>query len=207
MIKLSRMLFLVLLLLAPILVQAQTQTISLTSSSFSRTAFNIIPGFETPVYKFKLSGLNTEINGNINGGSGINTTENRIDCCFYGKKFVLWDWAEGRNNFQQTTEPIIINGITYQTMYLRGEIRFMGGTIVPFHLKKKRFQTLKFPVTIRGYIKGSPILGERDDNPLFTASLNMTGTATVTIRPNNYENDPYDFDVVSVKYDLVMPTN
>ena len=206
MLNLSRMLFLVLLLLTPIL--AQAQTISLTSGTVARDGYFINPTAE-PAFKFKFLGANTEINGGLYEGGGLNRTEINTTCCFYGKKFVLADWAEGLNNFRQTSEPITINGITYNTFYFRGEIRFTGGTIVPFHLKKKRIQTLKFPVTTRGYVKGSPILGDRDDNPLFTARLDMTGTATVTIRPNPQSdiNDTRQFIIVSVKYDLVTPTN
>ena len=204
MFNLAKTLFLVLLLLAPCL--AQTQTISLTGGTVARNGY-FINGADPLRFKFKFLGSNTEINGGLYDlGGGLNQTDVLINCCFYGKRFVLSDWAEGQNNFRQTTEPIIVNGTTYNTIYFRGEIRFTGGTTVPFYLKKKRIQTLKFPVTTRGFIRGATTLADRDSNPLFTAPLNMIGMATITIRPND-RNGANGFEILTIKYDLETPTN
>lgn len=205
MLNLSRILFLV--CITAISCLAQAQTTPLTSATFFRHGYFINPTTNDVVFTFKLSGANTEINGGINGFSGINRTDSSADCCFYGKRFVLRDFAVGRNNFQQTSEPIIVNGRTYNTVYFSGEIIFTGGTTVPFYLKKKQNQVLKFPVSTEGYLYGYATLADRNGgSPLFQSSLKMSGTATVIIRRNE-QSVLNRFDIVSVKYDLVTPTN
>ena len=134
MVNFSRILIFILFSAASCL--AQTQTISLTGGTVFRTGYFISPLEELP-FKFKFLGANTEINGGINSAGGLNRTEIDGNCCFYGRRLTIRDSATGRNNFQQTSKPIIVNGVAYNTVYFSGEVTFKGGTVVPFYLKKK----------------------------------------------------------------------
>jgi hypothetical protein len=200
--KIPGTIFLIVLLVVSCL--SQTQSLPFTSLTISRNGYSHLPlsglGF---IFDFRFLGLNTDVNGGFYDTSGINLTEININCCIYGKRLVLSDLVIGRTNFRQENEPVIVNGTAYNTFYYRGAIIFTGSTIVPFNLKKKQTQQLKFQITTTGYIRGYVTFTDyNNENALFSNSLNMNGVATITIRRHDGSDPVNHFDIVNVKYDL-----
>lgn len=160
------------------------------------------PGY---LFHFRFDGPNLTEVGGVVLTSRLNITETSDNCCFYGKRFVVSDFTLGTDNFYQSTELVRIDGVTYPLFYYQGIIRFNGSLLVPFHLKKKAQVTLRVPITVSGYLQGSPIVPRTEMDPLLSVNLfNLKGFAVYIIRPHDsgapgMENH---FDVVSITYEL-----
>jgi hypothetical protein len=139
----------------------------------------------------------------------MNLSEINSNCCFYGRRFNIADFAEGLNNFVQGTDPVTVNGTNYTSFWYRGTIRFNGSAMVPMYFKKKAGPTVKIPIAMTGYIKGYATLADRnaDTNALFNVPFtNLRGIATYTIRGHSTPTPGMEnhFDIVSVSYEVAL---
>lgn len=180
------------------------ETVTFTGGTLTRNGWSHVqPPPDSLTFNFSFPGANSDVNGGLYNSTGLNYTEVNSNCCFYGKRLVLTDSASGSNNFRQASNPVMVNGTSYNPFYYKGSINFTGSVLVPRYLKKKQTQVLKFPVTTTGFIQGFVTVGDRSSgNFLFNTALNMAGVATITIRSHEDFMENH-FDIVSVRYDLI----
>jgi hypothetical protein len=69
--------------------------------------------------------------------------------------------------------PVIVNGISYPTIYYRRKPKFDGKTVkIPYYFAKRKNFEMTFLIKTTRFLSGYLTLSE--DNPIFTATLNLT---------------------------------
>jgi hypothetical protein len=192
------------ILLLTLACPAQTQEVLyFTFGILTRPGSSHVQPTQGYLFHFRFDGPNLTEVGGIVLTSRLNITETDDNCCFYGKRLVISDFTLGTDNFYQGTELVRIDGVTYPAFYYQGIIRFNGSVLVPFHLKKKAQATIRVPITVTGYLQGSPIVPRTEMDPLMSVVLNnLKGFAVYTIRRHDVAGMENHFDIVSVTYEL-----
>jgi hypothetical protein len=159
--------------------------------------------FTTLTGTFRFLADGTDVNGRIQANSGDGVF---LGCTFYGNPCfpggtirVLDDFT-GLNPFRQGTDPVIVNGTTYPTVFYRGRLTLNAGTVrIPHYYAKRK----KIKLTLRASLTGS--IGAYT-NPgfstvLFFVNVNLTGMVTIEMW-RRQDDVARGYDVTSVVYNF-----
>lgn len=158
---------------------------------------------------FRFQNTTSDISGKLSGipSSGIYTLcDFNGTPCAPGQTIKIRDQITGSSGLRQDTSPIIVNGVTFNTVFYFGQVTFDGGTIrVPYYFAKRK----AFKITVKGRLTGS-LLGyptPTSTEPIFGTTLNLAGTVTLVFnRKENGSTSP-TYDLASVTYDFPAPGN
>lgn len=151
---------------------------------------------------FQFRNATSEITGHLSGvpSSGIYTL-----CDFYGtpcapgQTISIRDQITGSSGLRQNEAPIVINGISYQTVFYFGQLTFDGGTIrIPYNVAKRKFFKLTVKGRVTGGITGFP--NPASQEAIFGTTLNLTGTVTLEFRRKENASTAPTYDLTNVTY-------
>jgi hypothetical protein len=164
--------------------------------------------FSTITGTFRFLAGGSDVNGNIQATPSDGVF---LGCtaygnpCFPGGTIRVLDTFTGRNPFRQGTDPVIVNGTTYPTVFYRGELTLNGGTVrIPHYYAKRK----KIKLTLRASLSGSigAYTNPTFSTVLFFVNVNLTGTVTIEMW-RRQKDVALGYDVTSVVYNFPPPGN
>lgn len=159
--------------------------------------------FATITGTFRFLADGADVNGTIfaNSANGlfIGCTA-YLNPCFAGGTIRILDDFTGNNSFRQGTDPVIVNGTTYPTVFYRGTLTLNGGTVrIPHFYAKRKIVRFTRRASLTGSIGAYP--NPTFSTVLFFVNVNLTGTVTIELlrRPKGFAPG---YDVNSVVYNF-----
>lgn len=159
--------------------------------------------FTTLTGTFRFLADGTDVNGRIQASTSDGVF---LGCtayanpCFPGGTIRILDDFTGDNPFRQGTDPVIVNGTTYPTVFYRGRLTLNGGTVrIPHYYAKRKKIKLTLRASLTGSIGAYPNAGF--STLLFSVNVNLTGTVTIEMW-RRQKNVAPGYDVTSVVYNF-----
>jgi hypothetical protein len=150
--------------------------------------------FPNATYDFVSHG--TVIHGNIPSGDGVA----RPSCapCVAGQDVQI----DGQF-FSEKMGSLTVNGVT-RNMYIRSQLILNGGSLtIPHRFSRLPF-TITVPATVTGRLTGfdrNPFVGDPGP-PLFTTSVNLQGTVTLTLKLGFFSLGSARYSVKNIVYNF-----